>query len=94
MFSAFRCCARHVSASRIAGWLPEAGAAAPTRLETQLIELDDISYEAENLNMKAPLLPPEDSNILLKAGYIYSLMQKTAAGHDELLAVHGGWKKQ
>ncbi|MDD3736743.1 MAG: DNA repair protein RecN [Bacteroidales bacterium] len=76
-----------LSLSRIAGWLPEAGEL-EKRLETQLIELDDISYEAEKLNESASADPGRLEYITQRLDTIYSLMQKHRCRDiDELLAV-------
>lgn len=63
------------SLSRIAGWLPEA-AELEKRLETQLIELGDISYEAEKLNERATADPGRLEYVTQRLDTIYTLMQK------------------
>jgi DNA repair protein RecN (Recombination protein N) len=76
-----------LSLSRIAGWLPEA-AALEKRLETQLIELNDISFEAEKLNDRASADPQRLEQVSQRLDAIYSLMQKHRCRDvDELLAV-------
>lgn len=61
--------------SRIAAWLPEAGEL-EKRLETQLIDLDDISYEAEKLNDRATADPGRLEYVTQRLDTIFSLMQK------------------
>ncbi|NLE35238.1 MAG: DNA repair protein RecN [Bacteroidales bacterium] len=79
--------AARLSLSRIAGWLPEAGEL-EKRMETQLIELDDISYEAEKLNENASADPGRLDYITQRLDTIYSLMQKHRCRDiDELLSV-------
>jgi len=76
-----------LSLARIAGWLPEA-AGLEKRLEGQLIELNDISYEAEKLNEKATTDPQRLDQVSQRLDAIYSLMQKHRCRDiDELLAV-------
>jgi len=73
--------------SRIAGWLPEA-AELEKRLETQLIELNDISYEVEKLNDRASADPGRLEYVTQRLDSLYSLMQKHRCRDlDELLAV-------
>jgi DNA repair protein RecN (Recombination protein N) len=73
--------------SKIAGWLPEAGEL-EKRIETQLIDLDDISYEAERLNEKASADPGRLEYVAQRLDTIYALMQKHRCRDiDELLAV-------
>ncbi|MCU0458782.1 MAG: DNA repair protein RecN [Bacteroidales bacterium] len=75
------------SLSRIAEWLPEAGEL-EKRLETQLIELDDISYEAEKLNERATADPGRLDYVTQRLDTIYSLMQKHRCRDlEELLEV-------
>jgi len=79
--------AARLSLSRIAGWLPEA-AELEKRLETQLIDLNDISFEAEKLNDKASADPGRLDYVTQRLDAIYSLMQKHRCRDiDELLAV-------
>jgi len=76
-----------LSLARIAGWLPEA-AGLEKRLEGQLIELNDISYEAEKLNERATADPQRLDQVSQRLDAIYSLMQKHRCRDiDELLAV-------
>ncbi len=73
--------------SRIAAWLPEAGEL-EKRLEVQLIDLDDISYEAEKLNDRAAADPGRLEYVTQRLDTIYSLMQKHRCRDiDELMAV-------
>ena len=73
--------------SRIADWLPEA-AELEKRLETQLIELNDISYEVEKLNDRASADPGRLEYVTQRLDSLYSLMQKHRCRDlDELLAV-------
>ena len=73
--------------SRIADWLPEA-AELEKRLETQLIELNDISYEIEKLNDRASADPGRLEYVTQRLDSLYSLMQKHRCRDlDELLAV-------
>jgi DNA repair protein RecN (Recombination protein N) len=73
--------------SRIAGWLPEA-AELEKRLETQLIELNDISYEVEKLNDRASADPGRLEYVTQRLDSLYSLMQKHRCRDiGELLAV-------
>ncbi|MDM8004202.1 MAG: DNA repair protein RecN [Bacteroidota bacterium] len=73
--------------SRIAGWLPEA-AELEKRLETQLIELNDISYEVEKLNDRASADPGRLEYVTQRLDSLYSLMQKHRCRDiEELLAV-------
>lgn len=73
--------------SRIAGWLPEA-AELEKRLETQLIELNDISYEIEKLNDRASADPGRLEYVTQRLDSLYSLMQKHRCRDlDELLNV-------
>lgn len=79
--------AARASLSRIAGWLPEAGEL-EQRLEAQLIDLDDVSYEAEKLNDKATADPGRLDYVTQRLDTIYSLMQKhRCRDFNELLAV-------
>jgi len=79
--------AARLSLSRIAGWLPEA-AELERRLETQLIDLNDISFEAEKLNDKATADPGRLDYVTQRLDSIYSLMQKHRCKDiDELLEV-------
>jgi DNA repair protein RecN (Recombination protein N) len=76
-----------LSLSRIAGWLPEA-AGLEKRLEAQLIELNDISYEAEKLNERATADPQRLEQVSQRLDAIYSLMQKHRCRDiDELLVL-------
>ena len=61
--------------TRISGWLPEA-AELEKRLETQLIELNDISYEVEKLNDRASADPGRLEYVTQRLDSLYSLMQK------------------
>lgn len=79
--------AARTSLSRIAGWLPEAGEL-EQRLEAQLIDLDDVSYEAEKLNERATADPGRLDYVTQRLDTIYSLMQKhRCRDFNELLAV-------
>lgn len=73
--------------SKIAGWLPEA-AELEKRVETQLIDLNDISYEAEKLCDRAIADPGRLEYVTQRLDTLYSLMQKHRCRDlDELLAV-------
>ncbi len=61
--------------SKIAGWLPEAGEL-EKRIDAQLIDLNDISFEAEKLNDRAVADPGRLEYITQRLDMIYSLMQK------------------
>lgn len=75
------------SLSRIAAWLPEAGEL-EKRLETQLIDLNDISYESERLNDRIMADPGRLEYVSRRLDTIYSLMQKHRCKDiNELLAV-------
>jgi len=79
--------AARASFSKIAGWLPEAGEL-EKRVNTQLIDLNDISYEAEKLNDRAAADPGRLEYVTQRLDAIYSLMQKHRCRDlDELLAV-------
>lgn len=76
-----------LSLSRIAGWLPEA-AELEKRMETQLIELGDISYEAEKLNERATADPGRLEYVTQRLDTVYTLMQKHRCRDiDELLEI-------
>ena len=60
---------------RVSGWFPEAGEL-EKRLDNQLIELDDISYEAEKLNGRIAADPGRLEFVTQRLDLIYSLMQK------------------
>ena len=71
--------------SKIAGWLPEAGEL-EKRIETQIIDLNDISFEAEKLNDRAAADPGRLEYVSQRLDTIYSLMQKHRCKDlDELL---------
>ncbi|MDX9773922.1 MAG: DNA repair protein RecN [Bacteroidales bacterium] len=73
------------SLGRISGWFPEAGDI-EKRLETQLVELNDISYEAEKLNEKVIADPGRLEYVTQRIDLIYSLMQKhRCSDMDKLL---------
>ncbi len=75
--------------TRIAGWLPEA-AELEIRVEAQLIDLNDVSYEAEKLNERASADPGRLDYVTQRLDALYSLMQKHRCRDlDELLAVQG-----
>ncbi len=75
------------SLSRIAAWLPEAGEL-EKRLETQLIDLNDISYESERLNDRIMADPGRLEYVSRRLDTVYSLMQKHRCKDiNELLAV-------
>lgn len=63
------------SLSKISGWLPEA-AELEKRIETQLIDLDDIAYEAEKLNDTASDDPGRLDRVRGRLDTIYFLLQK------------------
>ncbi len=72
--------------AKIARWLPEAGEL-ERRIETQLIDLNDISFEAEKLNDRAAADPGRLEFVSRRLDTIYSLMQKHRCMNlDELLA--------
>ena len=72
--------------SRISSWLPEAGAL-EKRLESALVDLNDISYEAEKLNSQTTSDPGRLEYVARRLDTIYSLMQKHRCQNlDELLA--------
>lgn len=72
--------------SRIAGWLPEAGEL-EKRIEAQLIDLNDISFEAEKLNDRTTADPGRLEYVTQRLDTIYSLMQKHRCRDlEELLA--------
>ncbi len=77
------------SLSRIAGWLPEA-AELERRTEAQLIDLNDVSYEAEKLNDRASADPGRLEYVTQRLDALYSLMQKHRCRDiDELLTIQG-----
>jgi DNA repair protein RecN (Recombination protein N) len=61
--------------SKISGWLPGAGEL-EKRIEAQLIDLNDISYETEKLNDRAVADPGRLDYVTQRLDTIYSLMQK------------------
>jgi len=61
--------------SKISAWLPGAGEL-EKRIEAQLIELNDISYEADKLNDRAVADPGRLEYVTQRIDTIYSLMQK------------------
>jgi len=61
--------------SKISAWLPGAGEL-EKRIEGQLIDLNDISYEAEKLNDRAVADPGRIEYVTPRLDTIYSLMQK------------------
>ncbi len=63
------------SLAKVSGLFPEAGEL-ENRLETQLIELNDISYEAEKLNDRIVADPGRLDYVTRRLDLIYSLMQK------------------
>ena len=63
------------SLARISGWLPAAGEL-EKRIETQIIDLNDISFEAEKLNDSAVADPGRLEYVIQRLDTIYSLMQK------------------
>jgi len=72
--------------SKIAGWLPEAGEL-EKRIDAQLIDLNDISFEAEKLNDRAVADPGRLEYVTQRLDMMYSLMQKHRCRDlDELLA--------
>lgn len=72
--------------SKIAGWLPEAGEL-EKRIDSQLIDLNDISFEAEKLNDRTAADPGRLHYVTQRLDTIYSLMQKHRCRDlDELLA--------
>jgi DNA repair protein RecN (Recombination protein N) len=73
------------SLAKVSGLFPEAGEL-EKRLETQLIELNDISYEAEKLNDRVVADPGRLEYVTRRLDLIYSLMQKHHCRDlDELL---------
>lgn len=63
------------SLARISGWLPEA-ALLEQRIDSQLIDLNDISYEAEKLNSNTSDDPGRLEQVTARLDTIWSLMQK------------------
>ncbi len=63
------------SLAKISGWLPEA-AVLEQRVEAQLIDLNDISYEAEKLNSNISDDPGRLEYVTARLDTIWSLMQK------------------
>jgi DNA repair protein RecN (Recombination protein N) len=63
------------SLARISGWLPEA-ALLEQRIDGQLIDLNDISYEAEKLNSNTSDDPGRLEQVTARLDTIWSLMQK------------------
>lgn len=61
--------------SRISSWLPEAGDL-EKRLESSLVDLNDISYETEKLNGRTTADPGRLEFLAGRLDLIYSLMQK------------------
>jgi len=61
--------------SRISAWLPEAGDL-EKRLESSLVDLNDISYETEKLNSRTTADPGRLEYVAGRLDLIYSLMQK------------------
>lgn len=61
--------------SRISMWLPEAGDL-EKRLESSLVDLNDISYETEKLNGRTTADPGRLEYVAGRLDLIYSLMQK------------------
>ena len=61
--------------SRISLWLPEAGDL-EKRLESSLVDLNDISYETEKLNGRTTADPGRLEYVARRLDLIYSLMQK------------------
>lgn len=61
--------------SRISSWLPEAGDL-EKRLESSLVDLNDISYETEKLNGRTTADPGRLEYVAGRLDLIYSLMQK------------------
>ncbi|MBK7731729.1 MAG: hypothetical protein IPI37_02910 [Bacteroidales bacterium] len=73
--------------ARISGWLPGA-AELEKRVEVQLIDLNDISYEADKLNDRATADPGRLEYVTRRLDSLYSLMHKHRCRDiDELLAV-------
>lgn len=73
--------------SRIAVWLPGA-AELEKRMDTQLVDLNDISYEVEKLNDRASADPGRLEFVTQRLDSLYSLMQKHRCRDlDELLEV-------
>lgn len=60
---------------KISGWLPEA-AVLEKRIDAQLIDLNDISYEAEKLNVNTADDPGRLDYVASRLDTIYSLLQK------------------
>jgi DNA repair protein RecN (Recombination protein N) len=63
------------SLAKISGWLPEA-ALLEQRIDGQLIDLNDISYEAEKLNSNTSDDPGRLEQVTSRLDTIWSLMQK------------------
>ena len=63
------------SLAKISGWLPEA-ATLEQRIDAQLIDLNDISYEAEKLNSNISDDPGRLEYVTTRLDIIWSLMQK------------------
>jgi len=63
------------SLAKISGWLPEA-ARLEQRIDAQLIDLNDISYEAEKLNGNTSDDPGRLEYVTARLDTIWSLMQK------------------
>lgn len=61
--------------AKISDWLPEA-AALERRIDAQLIDLNDISYEAEKLNSNTADDPGRLEQVTARLDTIWSLMQK------------------
>ena len=75
------------SLSKITGWFPLAEELVK-RLETLIIELDDISFETEKLDERSSADPGRLDYITMRLDTIYSLMQKhRCRDFDELLDV-------
>jgi DNA repair protein RecN (Recombination protein N) len=73
------------SLAKISGWLPEA-AELEKRIEAQLIDLNDIAYEAEKLNGTASDDPGRLDWVRSRLDTVYSLLQKHRCGDlEELL---------
>ncbi len=63
------------SLARISGWMPEA-AVLEKRIDAQLIDLNDIAYEAEKLNSNIADDPGRLEQVTSRLDTIWSLMQK------------------
>jgi DNA repair protein RecN (Recombination protein N) len=63
------------SLAKISGWLPGA-AVLEKRIDTQLIDLNDISYEAEKLNSNTADDPGRLEQVTARLDTIWSLLQK------------------